>query len=191
MKFPFKIVLALAVAGALLVAGCGDSDSESSSAATGNPVDRGFVADMIPHHEGAVEMAQIAQRRGTSEFVKKLADDIVRTQDAEISTMRAADQRLKAAGVTMGSLGVADHMMGMDDDPAGLKTAEPFDRAFIQMMIPHHEGALVMAEAELDKGGDPQLKMLAEDIITAQKRELTQMREHIGEKASSTGAHHG
>lgn len=190
MKFPQKILPALAVAGALLVAGCGDSESSSdgSSAAAGNPVDRAFVADMIPHHESAVQMAQIAQRRGTSEFVKKLADDIVRTQNAEISTMRAADQRLKNAGVTKGSLGVPEHMMGMDHDAASLKTADPFDRAFLQMMIPHHEGAVTMSKAEIAKGKDPELKLLAESIITSQQREITQMREHLGEKGSA-GAH--
>ena len=191
MKFPRKILPALAVAGALLVAACGDSDSsgDSKSEAAGNPVDRAFVADMIPHHEDAVQMAQIAQRRGSSDFVKKIADDIVKTQNAEISTMRAANRRLKADGVTKGSLGVPEHMMGMDDDPASLNTAKPFDRAFIRMMIPHHEGALDMAKAEIAKGKDPELKQLAKDIVKAQEREIAQMREHLGEKDTPTMEH--
>jgi uncharacterized protein (DUF305 family) len=46
-------------------------------------------------------------------------------------------------------------MMGMNGDVAGLKTARPFDRAFLRMMIPHHEGAVLMARAELAKGKDP------------------------------------
>jgi len=183
---------ALAIAGALLIAGCGDSDSSSnsSSSAAGNPVDRAFVADMTPHHESAVQMAQIAQRRGTSEFVKTLADDIVTSQQAEIATMRAADQRLKAAGVAKGTLGVADHKMGMDDDPASLNTAKPFDAAFIRMMLPHHEGALPMARAEIAKGKDPELKTLANAIITAQQREIVQMRKHLAAK-DSAGQHMG
>jgi len=192
MKFSCKILPALAVAGALFSAGCGDSDSSddgASPATGGNSVDRAFVADMIPHHESAVQMAQIAQRRGSSEFVKKLADDIVKTQNAEISTMRAADRRLKNAGVKAGSLGVPEHMMGMDDDPASLKTATPFDRAFIRMMIPHHEGAIAMAKAEIEKGKDSELKTLADDIITAQQREIGEMREHVGEGGSATTEH--
>ena len=189
MKFPSKFLPALA-AGALVITGCGDDDSSpSSSGAAGNPVDRAFVADMIPHHEDAVQMAQIAQQRGTSEFVKNLADDIITTQNAEISTMRAADRRLEKAGVTKGSLGVPGHMMGMDDNPASLKTAKPFDRAFIQMMIPHHEGAVAMAKAEIAKGKEPELKALAEDIITAQQREITEMREHLGEQGTTTMEH--
>lgn len=196
MTFSRKILPALAVAGALLSAGCGDSDSSdesASQAAGGNPVDRAFVADMVPHHESAVQMAQIAQRRGSSEFVKKLADDIVKTQNAEISTMRAADRRLESAGVKEGSLGVPENMTGMDDDPAALKTATPFDRAFLEMMIPHHERAITMAKAEIATGKDPELKTLADDIIKAQQRELDEMREHLGEEGadSEDGAAHG
>ena len=188
MKCPRKILPAFVVAGALLVAGCGDDNSSSdrSSKAVGNPVDRAFVAEMIPHHEDAVQMAQIAQRRGSSEFVKKLANDIVKTQNDEIATMRAADRRLKSAGVTKGSLDVAEHMMGMDENPASLNTAKPFDRAFLRMMIPHHEGAVTMAKAEIAKGKDPELKRLAEDIVDAQQREIKQMREHLGEKSTNS-----
>ena len=99
MKFAHSFLPALAVC-ALLVAGCGTNSSadDSQSAALGNPVDRAFVAAMIPHHQSAVQMAKIAQRRGKSAFVKRLADDIVRTQTKEIATMRAGDQRLQRAG---------------------------------------------------------------------------------------------
>ncbi len=117
----------------------------------------------------------------------------MKTQNAEISTLRAADQRLKNAGVKQGSLGVPEHMMGMDDDPASLKTAKPFDAAFIRMMIPHHEGAIAMAKAEIEKGKDAELKKLADEIIKAQQREIGEMREHLGEEGADSehGAAHG
>lgn len=186
-KFPHTFLPALAVGVALLVAGCGGSDNsgDASSATSGNPVDRAFVAQMIPHHESAVEMAEIAQRRGSSEFVMQLADDIVRTQNAEVTTMRAADKRLQGAGVAKGSLGVPEHMTGMDADPATLETAKPFDRAFIQMMLPHHEGAVTMGKAELAKGEDGELKKLAQEIITAQEREIAGMRKHLGKSGAA------
>lgn len=178
-----RYLLALVGVGALLVAGCGGDDSSTESAATapGNPIDRAFVAGMIPHHESAVEMAQIAQRRGSSTFVKQLAEDIIRSQATEIATMRDRDRELADAGVERGSLGMSEQMMGMDHDAGSLHTAKPFDAAFLRMMIPHHEGAVVMSNAELERGKDAKLKALARQIITAQQREIREMRERLGD----------
>ena len=169
-----KLVPVLLAAGALIVAGCGDSNTtgKGASTTTGNAVDRAFVADMTSHHQSAVEMATIASRRSQSTFVTQLAQNIVRTQNREITAMRDADKTLAAAGIATGSLGVPEHMMGMNGDVASLNTAKPFDRAFLRMMIPHHEGALVMAKAELAKGKDPTLKTLAQTIITGQQLSL-------------------
>jgi len=191
-----KILPALLAAGALVAAGCGDDDSsnDSASSAAGNAVDRAFVADMVPHHRSAVEMATIAQERGESKFVKQLADDIARTQDQEIDVMRGEDKALAAAGIEQGSLGVPEHMTGMDGEPSSLRTATPFDKAFIDMMLPHHEGAVVMAKAELAKGKSSKLKTLAQSIIVTQQREIAAMRKHLGadgEDGEAGGAEHG
>jgi uncharacterized protein (DUF305 family) len=181
-------VLPAAVA-AIALAGCGDdTQTADTGARAGNPVDRAFIADMVPHHRSAVQMAKIAQKRGQSAFVQQLANDVVRTQTQEIDVMRSEDHKLAGAGIAKGSLAVAEHTMGMNGDVASLKTAKPFDRAFIAMMIPHHEGAVVMAKAELAKGKDPKLKTLAQNIITAQQREIATMRKHQG--AGSTMSDH-
>lgn len=168
-----KLVAVPAALAVLAVAGCGSDDPPATA---GDGVDRAFVAEMIPHHRSAVEMAEVAQERGSSAFVKQLADDIVRTQQEEITTMRAQDAELADAGVEKGDLGVPDSMMGMSMDTASLRTATPFDAAFLRMMLPHHTGALVMAKAELAKGADPELKALAREIISAQEREIREMR---------------
>lgn len=186
---------ALIAAGALFAGGCGDDDAGETGAG-GNGVDRAFVAGMVPHHESAVEMAQIAVERGSSAFVKELAEDIIQTQTAEIATLRSEDEGLDTAGVEVGSLGVPGHMMGMDGDVATLKTAKPFDAAFLKLMIPHHEGAIEMANAELAKGKDRELRALAEDIMGVQRREIADMKEHLGDEGShdtttSGGVDHG
>lgn len=173
------IVASILIAGVALGA-CGDDDRADSGArsAAGNGIDRAFVADMIPHHKSAVQMAEIAQRRGQSSFVKKLADDIIRTQNTEITAMSSIADRLDKAGVKATSLGVAEHQMGMDTDLGELRKAKPFDRAFIDMMIPHHQGAIRMARVEQEKGADGEAQQLAKDIIAAQTREIDAMNMH-------------
>lgn len=165
----------------LALSACGSDDTSSGSSAQnagGNGTDRAFVADMIPHHESAVEMAKIAERRGQSTFVKTLADDIIRTQNAEITTMQTIASKLESAGVKPTSLGVPEHQMGMDADTSTLRTAKPFDRAFIDMMIPHHQGAIRMARVELANGSDAKAKQLATQIVAAQAREIDAMNDH-------------
>ena len=185
-----KHLLALTGVAALLVAGCGSSESTTGSSAAGNAVDRAFIAEMIPHHQSAVQMANVAQRRGSSAFVKQLAGDIRRTQTAEIATMRARDRALATAGVKRGSLGLPAHMTGMDADVGMLNTAKPFDAAFMRMMIPHHQGAVLMARTELKTGKDPALTALARNIVTAQQREIREMRNQLDD-STGTGMHQG
>ncbi len=162
----------LAVAGTLLV-GCGDAARPTA----GNPTDRAFAAQMIPHHESAVAMARVAERRGSSAFVKELAADIVRAQGRELGTLRERDADLARRGIDVGTLGVAADAMAMGGGAGTLRDVEPFDPAFLRMMLPHHAGAVAMARAELERGADPRLAALARAIIRAQEREMREMRQ--------------
>lgn len=174
-----QLVVGFLLASALAACGSDGASSGSSEQSTaGNGIDRAFVADMIPHHESAVEMAKVAERRGQSTFVTELAGDIISSQNSEITTMKAIASRLDAAGVKPKSLGIAEHQMGMDGDMSELESAKPFDRAFIDMMIPHHQGAIRMARVQLAKGSDAKVKQLATQIIAAQAREITAMNKH-------------
>lgn len=180
----------LALCGALLLAGCGDSDDTASSAsADGNPTDRAFIAAMVPHHESAVEMAAIAKTESTSSFVKRLAASIARSQTAEIARMRGIDAGLAKAGIAQGDLQMNNHEMGMSMTAEELRGAKPFDQKFIEMMVPHHQGAVEMSKVELSDGKYPELKALAQRIITAQEKEIAAMRDHLGEDGGSPGGH--
>lgn len=166
---------AVLVSASLLVAACGSDGSSSTGSGSGNAVDLAFVEAMIPHHRSAVSMANIAQRRGVHPEIKSLADDIVRSQSAEILQMEKRASLLKADGVKAGDLGPDGSMTGMPTDDAALQTVTPFDKAFVDMMIPHHQAAIRMARIELAKGKGPETKKLARAIIAAQSREIGQM----------------
>ena len=199
------ILAALAVLSALglaaVAAGCGDDDHGDHTGgggganAAGNATDAAFVNDMVPHHEGAIEMARLAQKEADKEEIRNLADGIIAAQESEIATLRSVQADLGDAhgGAHMSG---DEHMRGMDMDADELHGAKPFDREFIDMMIPHHEGAVTMAKEELEKGENPALRKLAEDLISAQSREIAQMREWRemwygdGRGEMSHGGHH-
>jgi uncharacterized protein (DUF305 family) len=175
MNTKTALLLVIAATMALGVAACGGDDSTASGDVTGNGTDRAFVAEMMPHHRSAVEMAEIAKKRGDHREITRLADAIISTQNAEIEEMEGFDQRLEDAGVEPADLGMAEHEMGTDMDAAMLQDAKPFDREFIDMMIPHHQGAIRMARVELEKGESPGLLRLAKAIVGAQSKEIDEM----------------
>lgn len=70
---------------------------------------------------------------------------------------------------------MSDTMAGMTAGVEG-KTGDAFDRAFIEEMIVHHEGAVVMAEQALQLAQHQEIKQMAQEIISAQTREITMMR---------------
>ena len=164
------LLLALPLVAVFLAACGGDDEGESASPAT----DAAFVTEMIPHHDSAIEMAKIAQKRAEHPEIKQLADDIVATQSAEIETLNQISDDLgdQDAGA---SLGLSSDEMGMSMDTSMLETAEPFDREFIDMMVPHHQGAILMAHAELADGTNSDAKALADEILTGQSGEIEEM----------------
>lgn len=183
MKKLFALGGMLALLAALLVA-CGDSDDMSMDDMAGHDMDgitmtsegvtdAGFVNDMTPHHESAIEMAEVAQRRAEHPEIARLADQIVDAQTSEIEELGQISDRLEVSDDA--TLGLSMEAMGMEMDAGSLETAEPFDQAFIDMMIPHHQGAIEMAQVELQDGNDAQTRKLAQRIIDAQTREIEEM----------------
>ena len=164
-----------AIAVAVIVVGLGDDDDTAS--ASGNAADAAFITDMTAHHQGAIAMARAAQKRAANPEIRRLADDIVAAQKGEISVMRTIRRDMHGMGQQgAGHMGMSNAEMGMDMDPAMLEDAEPFDRAFIDMMVAHHEGAVALANEVLKQGEQLALREMARDIIDAQTKEIAQMR---------------
>lgn len=74
-------------------------------------------------------------------------------------------------------MGMGRGMMSEDADIERLKNASPFDKEFIEQMIPHHQMAVMMAQMMLQASDRDEIRTLAQNIITSQSREITQMRE--------------
>lgn len=160
--------------------GTTSSPSAEESAAF-NGADQMFASMMIPHHEQAVEMADLVlEKTGIDDRVVSLAQDIKAAQDPEIEVMKGW---LSSWGVDydssevsgMGDMG--DGMMsGSDMDQLEQADGSEASHLFLEQMIEHHEGAIVMAQVELDAGEYPAAIELAGAIISAQTAEIATMR---------------
>lgn len=180
--------LAGAFAGALVLGACG-SDDGSGSATTVSPdapfnsADVMFAQGMIPHHEQAIEMADIAldPTVGAGPEVLDLATRIKAAQDPEVAQMTAwlLDWGQPIAmdmsdGHTMAGM---EGMLTADEmDALGELRGAEFDTAWLEGMIRHHEGAIVMADEVIANGKSPDVQALAAAIISAQRAEIDEMR---------------
>ncbi|AZI58872.1 DUF305 domain-containing protein [Nakamurella antarctica] len=140
-----------------------------------NDADIVFATDMIPHHIQAVEMAEMVPGSGASPEVAALAAQIQSAQQPEVDLMLGFLDTWgqKPPGHEMG------HDMGMMSEAdmttlMGTSGGE-FDKMWLTMMTAHHDGAILMAKAELAAGSNPQAKDLATNIITAQQIEIDAM----------------
>ena len=156
----------------------GSSDMQEMArqmvAPNGEYSDAAFVDSMVPHHEGAVEMAQVAVENAEHEEIRALAQDIISAQRAEIELFGQIREELGGEPAMESSQEDMDGMMG-NTDAGELADQRPFDRAFIDAMIPHHESAIAMANVALQESEDPEILRIAEDIVNGQELEISQM----------------
>lgn len=146
-----------------------------------------FIDAMVPHHEGAIVMAQEALEKSNRSEVQQLAQAIINAQEQEIAQMKEwrkawyanADETPMMYSSEMG------HMMPMSKEmraqmmmsqDLGAADAE-FDLRFIDAMIPHHEGALDMAKQALEKSARPEIQALAQNILSSQQQEIDAMKQ--------------
>ncbi|PZR51668.1 DUF305 domain-containing protein [Xylanimonas oleitrophica] len=160
------------------------SETTASVAAEHNEADTQFAQMMIVHHQGALEMAQLATEKATTPEVQDLAGRITAAQQPEIDLMTGwLEDWGEETSASMDGMEGMDHsgmdMNGMDQEQAmadlqGLEGAE-FDKQFLQTMTAHHEGAIDMAQAEIEDGVNEEATALARQIIDAQTQEIAEM----------------
>ena len=193
-----KFLPAVAAAALLTLAACGSSKAASRAASSGaattamaamnesNDADVVFAQSMIAHHQQAVEMSSMAldAKAGAAAAVKDLATRIKAAQDPENTQMTAwltkhnrPTTMASSGGHDMPGMNSASGMMSTADmDALGKKTGKDFDASWLKMMIDHHTGAITMAQTVKTSGKDTEMRALADKIITAQQKEITEMK---------------
>lgn len=179
----FRRLLAPVLVGSLVLAACGSSGTSGTAF---NDADVMFAQMMVPHHEQAVEMADIAldPAVGAGTAVTGLATQIKAAQDPEIAQMKGL---LGQWGRPLSPDDGMDHgsmMSGMLSpeqlDSLSTQRGPAFDAAWAAAMIAHHEGAIDMANDVLKDGTHPDVRELAGAIVTAQTAEIETLRPLAG-----------
>lgn len=181
-----------------VLAACGGSASSADDAgrettpaaaesiAEFNDADVMFAQMMIPHHEQAIEMSDIALDPNTQAGaqVKDLATRIRDAQDPEIMTMTGFLNTWGKSLTMDSSMDHSEMMSGMLSSEQMTQLSErrgsDFDRAWMSAMIAHHEGAIEMAKDVINDGKNSSVRELANAIVSAQDAEITEMKTLLG-----------
>ncbi len=169
----------------------------------------GFARDMAIHHAQAVRMAETVRTRTEDPAIRVLATDVVLTQQAEIGQMRGWLEvwGLSAGGsepmAWMGHSQGTGPMPGMASPEALARlqqaSSEEADEQFLRLMIPHHQAAVAMAEAVLERSARPEVVRFAQKTALEQQGEIRGMQallqrkglppEEIDEPSFTPGGH--
>ena len=158
------------------------SDYKMYSQLTGEDYDRMFLANMIAHHQGAVDMANLALTSAKHQELKDMANTIITAQTKEISDMQSWQTAWgypASSGSMMedhSAMGMMNDMAGMTDKLKGL-SGDAFDKAFLSSMIEHHQSAINMAYPGQENAQHQEVKTLTVVIVDAQSKEIAQMKQ--------------
>jgi len=181
------VILCVILAGAIILAGIG-----GPSQVTGDrqemmmDSDRMFIEGMIPHHQDAVDMGELALVKAEHPEIRQLGENVIRDQSREISLMRGwyrewygIDVPAISGAGGMGMMGGGSGMMGGMDgnmtDLLILGNATSFDKEFIEQMIPHHQTAIMMARMVTENAEHEEIRSLGSSIIRSQSAEVDMM----------------
>lgn len=196
-KVYLAIIAVVIVAGGLIAwqvtnnkSGTTDTKTSTSSVSAmqqqyegykGEKYDQMFLAGMIAHHQGAIDMANLALANAKHQEIKDLANTIVTAQTSEITSMTS--WQLQWGYPATSGANMQDHSaMMMENEMASMtnelkgKTGDDFDKAFLTQMIAHHQEAIDMSKPAATNASHQEIKNLANNIITAQSKEISEMK---------------
>jgi uncharacterized protein (DUF305 family) len=156
------------------------ADYKTYSKLNGEDYDHMFIANMIAHHQGAVEMANLALTNAKHPELKDMANAIITAQTKEIKDMQGWQMTWgypASSGGAMedhSSMGTMNEMANMSDGLEGLY-GDAFDKAFLTSMMAHHQSAINMAYPGQTNAKHDEVKKMTKDIITAQSKEIATM----------------
>ncbi len=191
----FAAVFAVPLTAGMLTACGGPSDrppapsspDQSSEQADHNADDIAFARNMIPHHQQAVQMAQMVPTNTTNPRVNALADQIITNEAPGIQAFRTflmQWQDVEGRDSTSTAGGQDIPMAGMVEAATMSRlqslTGPDFDRLWLTSMIDHHRGAVAMAQDEVAHGRNADVIYLARKIIATQQPEIDQMKQMLG-----------
>jgi uncharacterized protein (DUF305 family) len=179
---PIVRLVAAVLAAAVLTA-CGASARQQGPAEPAEPppahnvADVAFAQNMVPHHQQAVDMAELIPRHTSNPKMLVIARDMSADQQSEIRALsRLLDKWGESAAMDHGDHEGMPGMPGMVD-PATMNQLQSldgnaFDALWMRSMISHHRGAVAMAQDEIAHGQSQDAITMAHNIVTTQQREI-------------------
>lgn len=153
------------------------STGPSSTGFTG--ADTMFLQMMIPHHQQAIDISELALQKSQNLELLSLAKIIIRDQKSEITQMKAWLNQAKSSEHMGHSMEGMGGMLNEKDLAALDKAAgEDFDTLWLKGMIEHHDGAIHMSEMIRD-ANNPDVKAFGEKIVKDQSTQITQMKKML------------
>ncbi|MEN6396493.1 MAG: DUF305 domain-containing protein [Methanoregula sp.] len=177
------VILCIILTGVIIIAGTGGPSPVVGVRSGGMMagMDRMFIEEMIPHHQDAVDMGEMALTKAEHPELRQLAGNIIRDQSREITLMKGWYREWYSTDVPVypaaGGHGMMGGGMGRNMTDLGrLRDASSFDKEFIEQMIPHHQMAIMMGQMVMQNAEHGEIRELGSSIVQSQSAEVEMMR---------------